>query len=70
MKFYIYGQILRSLGEHGGQYAQKLIVVKFFLFYILKNRFRNSGLMIEFKLMVGIGRSGLMIEKVCLDMVS
>ena len=30
----------------------------------------NSGLMIEFRLLVGIGRSGVMIGRMCLDMVS
>ena len=32
--------------------------------------FKNSGLMIEFRLLIGIGRSGEMIGRICLDMVS
>ena len=32
--------------------------------------FQNSGLMIEFRLLVGIGRSGVMIGRICLNMVS
>ena len=31
---------------------------------------KNLGLMIEFRLLVGIGRSGVMIGRFCLNMVS
>ena len=32
--------------------------------------FKNSGLMIELRLLVGIGRSWVMLGRICLDMVS
>ena len=32
--------------------------------------FKNSGLTLEFRFLVGIGRSGVMIGRVCLNMVS
>ena len=36
----------------------------------LKIGFKNSGLMLEFRFLVGIGRSGVMIGRLCLNMVS
>ena len=50
------------------RYAQKLLVVKF-RFYT-KSGFRNSSLTLEFRLLIGIGRSGLMSGRICLNMVS
>ena len=32
--------------------------------------FKNSGLTLEFRFLVGIGRSGVMIGRLCLNMVS
>ena len=32
--------------------------------------FNKSGLTLEFRLLVGMGRSGVMIGRICLDMVS
>ena len=53
----------------GLAYAQKLIVVKIVRFYIKQIGFKNSGLTFEFCLLVGIGRSGGMIGRCCLNMV-
>ena len=48
------------------RYAKTLIVV------FLSNIFglNNLGLLLEFRLVVGIGRSGMMIGRLCLKMVS
>ena len=35
-----------------------------------KIRVKNSGLMLEFRFLVGIGRSGFMIGRLCLNVVS
>ena len=37
--------------------------------YLKKVGFKNSGLTLEFCLLVGIGRSGVMIGSLCLNMV-
>ena len=50
-------------------YARLLIVVNICRFYI-KNGLKNSGLTLEFCLLVGIGRSGVMIGSLCLNMVT
>ena len=41
----------------------------FFPFYMKKFGFKNSGLTLEFRSLVGIGRSGGMIGRCCLNMV-
>ena len=38
--------------------------------YIKNSGFENSGLMIELRLLVGVGRSGVMIGRIRLNMVS
>ena len=48
------------------KYAQKLMVVKLVRFYIET----HGCLMIEFRLLVVIGRSGVMIGRICLNVVS
>ena len=53
----------------GDKYAQKLIVVIFSALYKIFDP-NNLGEMIEFRLLVGIGRSGVMIGRLCLNMVS
>ena len=41
------------------------------VFYVLCFfRFNNSGLTLEFRFLVGIGRSGVMIGRICLTMAS
>ena len=50
-------------------YAQQLVVVKFVSVLNRKFWLNNSGLMIEFRLLVGIGRSGVLIGRICLKMV-
>ena len=51
-------------------YAQKLVVVKLFRFCVNILGLKTSGVMIESRLLVGIGRSGVMIGRICLDKVS
>ena len=50
--------------------AAVMLVVKLFLVLYQRIGSTNSGLMTEFRLLVGIGRSGVMIGSFCLNMVS
>ena len=50
-------------------YAQKLIFVSF-CFIDKTIWLKKVGHMISFRLLVGIGRSGVMIGRICLSMVS
>ena len=51
-------------------YTQKLIVVKFFSVLYIFFGLKNLGLTLEFRSLVGIGRSGVMIGRLPLDMGS
>ena len=53
-----------------GKYARPLIVVKIGWFHIKDFGFKNSGLTLEFRSLVGIGRSGVMIGRLRLNMGS
>ena len=46
------------------------VIRELFGFPYETNGFENSGLTLEFRFLVGIGRSGVMIGRLCLDMVS
>lgn len=55
---------------HATFYIQKLIVVNLAWFDIEELCFKNSALMIEFRLLIGIRMSGVMIGRICLNMVT
>ena len=65
VKNYPYGLIPRSKLANPGQHTSTLILI------ILYNNFefKNSGLTLEFRFLVGIGRSGVMIGRFCLNIV-
>ena len=50
-------------------YAQIEIVVKFSICFSKTFGLKNLGLLLEFRSLVGIGRSGIMIGRLCLKMV-
>ena len=47
-----------------------LIVVKVVNVFLKCLTSKNAGLLFEFRFLVGIGRSGMMIGSLCLNMVS
>ncbi len=56
------GQLLSPvhLAHLGPPYTQMEIAVNFFRFCIKGFGFKNSGLTLEFRVLVGIGRSGML----------